>query len=416
MRIAGATVLLVAAIGAIMLRRDRLPVARLADGMELRVLKVSEGTRHYFSEEIGWRRFANDFLPQSLLRKIGLVRSEFELPHGGLVLWVTKFDSQKHARTQPRVKSAHVEFADQRRACGRLSLISSNVLQIEFPIYPRGDREFIVRLVDDAREASFAVKNRQPVKLSQWQAGRFPQTNVSAHAIITLESEPKWELLLRLRDPEQGSVGWTQWRVEVEDTAGNYEQFLLNGSRLRQISDHVYQPGPLKLTVQAREYLSAGFVTNRAAGVIQEMETNQRAAKLGFEKLFFLGPSTDYLVTNGVPSVHAGPRLRTNELMQTTNSARQWDVHLAVQQPGSLVAIYPQSTKIESFEARLRERTWKTDGGAIFTSYRPPIEASSWQRSRLLRQFDAPLFYSTNAIQAEIIARHRPVEFIIPGN
>jgi hypothetical protein len=416
MRIAGPALLLAAGFVALMFWREQLPVVRMADGTELHVLKRSAGKRHYFSDETGWRRFAIDSAPQKYLPRIGLARNEFERPHGALVLWVTKFNPERSAPIPPRINAAEVEFSDKRRAAGRLSLITSNVLQIEFPVYPRADREFTVRLVEKAQQASFAFKNPLPVKLAQWAAGSLPQTNVSANAIVTLAGDEKSGLSLRLRDPKEESVGWTQWRVEVEDTAGNYEQFVVNHPRLRELRDRVYQRGPLKLTVQAREYLSAGFVTNRAAGVIQEMEANERATNLRFSKLFFLGPATDYLFTNGVPSVHMGAPLGTNEFMRTTNSAQRWDVHLAVGRKANLVAIYRESTRVESFEARLRERSRQGDGGTIFNSFRRPNEARSMPPARLLRQFEAPMFYSTNAIEAEIIARHRPVEFVIQQN
>src|SRR5215213_6955309 len=274
MRIAGAALLLAAGFVVLMLWRERLPVLRMADGTELHVLKLSAGKRHYFSDETGWRRFAIDFAPQKYLPRIGLARNEFERPHGALVLWVTKFNPERRGPIAPKINSAEVEFSDKRRASGRLSLTSSNVLQIEFPVYPRADREFTVRLVEDAQQASFAVKNPLPAKLSQWDVVSLPGTNISANAIVTLIGDGKSGLSLRLHDPKEENVGWTQWRVEVEDTAGNYEQFVVNGSRLRELSNRVYERGPLKFTVQAREFLSAGFVTNRAVGVIQQMEAN----------------------------------------------------------------------------------------------------------------------------------------------
>jgi hypothetical protein len=128
-------------------------------------------------------------------------------------------------------------------------------------------------------------------------------------------------------------------------------------------------------------------------------------------KLFFLG-TAEYLFTNGVPKLHTGAPLGTNVIFAATNSANQWDVHIATRRP-NLVAIYPASAGVASFEARLRERTLRAGDGNIYQTYRPNTEARSFPPARLLRQFDIPTFYSTNAIEAEIMARHRPVEFII---
>jgi hypothetical protein len=229
--------------------------------------------------------------------------------------------------------------------------------------------------------------------------------------VVELIDDQRWGMRMYGRDPQSGSIGWMQWRVDVEDTAGNWEQFIVNGSQFRELRNRVYQAGPLKLTVKPVEYISAGFVTNRAPGVIQEMEINERAAKLGMEKLFFVGRA-EYLFTNGVPKLHKGAPLATNAIYTATNSATRWDVHIAALRP-NLVAVYPGSAGVTSFEARLRERTLRAGDGNIYQAYRPNIEARSFPPARLLRQFDIPTFYSTNAIEAEIIGRHRPVEFVI---
>jgi hypothetical protein len=263
------------------------------------------------------------------------------------------------------------------------------------------------------------LKNPQPVKLQQWQVDQLPKTNIAANLLVTLKKDPGSELMLEARDPHGAAVGWMQWRVDVEDTAGNWDQFVFAGSRFREnfgsrargLSEQVFQPGPLKLTVRPVEYISAGFVTNRAPGVIQEMEIDGRAAKLGMEKLFFLG-TAEYLFTDGAPRLHEGARLGTNVVIATTNSTNQWDVHIAARRP-NVAVIYPAAAQVESFDARLRERTERGNGGAIYSTYRPPNEARNFSGKRLLRQFDTPAFYSTNPIEAEIIARHRPIEFII---
>ncbi|HEY6227598.1 MAG TPA: hypothetical protein VI282_10800 [Verrucomicrobiae bacterium] len=411
MLMAGAALLLALGIAAFMFWRERLPVVRMANGVELRVAKVSVGTRHYFSEEKGWRRFATDFVPDRYLTRAGLTRSEFVRSHGSLVVWLTMFDAQSRANVPPKIARANIQFSEGRQSLGQVSAISSNVVQLEFPIYPRADRELKIGFLSEGQSTNLTLRNPQPEKLRNWQARPLPQTNSTDHMIVWLIDDSSHGVRVYGRDPQGGSVGWMQWRVEVEDTAGNWEQFIANGSQFREIVGRVYQAGPLKLTVKPVEYISAGFVTNRAAGMIQEMEINERAANLGIEKLFFLGRE-EYLFTNGIPKLHTGAPLGTNVTFAATNSANQWDVHIAARRP-NLVAIYPASAGVASFEARLRERTRRGNGGDLYQSYRPPVDARSFPPARLLRQFDIPTFYSTNAIEAEIIARHRPVEFII---
>jgi len=219
---------------------------------------------------------------------------------------------------------------------------------------------------------------------------------------------------MQIRDRIGGWVGWMQYRIEVRDTAGNVDRLISNGGRIRDFAEHVYQPGPLKVTVRPREFISAGYVTNQAPEFVQEMEISERATKLGMEKLFFLAKA-EYDLHEGTPNLHVGPPLAANVLMNTTNSSAGWDIHLAARRP-TLIAIYPETEKLEGFDARLRERTRQGNGEAICEMYRPPYESRSLGAKRLLKQFETTLTSTTNRLEAEIVARHLPVEFLIELN
>ena len=395
---------------ALVFQHEKHPVGALGKNVEVRVLKVSAGTRHFYSEDRGWQRFALETLPDRLLNRLGILSSVFIRPDGMLVLWVTEADKKTREPIQPAIDFAFVQFSDGRWAKGVSTAIKSNVTQIEFPIYPRGDAEINVRVRQVGEEAVFKITNPNPVNLEQWNAKPLPLTNYSTTCGIILSGDAQY-LSMQMRDRNAESVGWIQYRVEVRDTAGNVDKIVSNGGRIRDFAERTYQPGPLRITVRPREFISAGYLTNQAPGTIQEMELSERAARLGLEKLYFLGKA-EYLFRNGTPTLHSGTPLGANVLMGVTNSAGQWDAHLAARQP-SLVAIYPVAAKVEGFDSRLRERTRRGNGGAIFEMYRPPYESRSMAPVHVLRQFELPVTSTTNAVEAEIIVRHPSVEFVV---
>jgi hypothetical protein len=406
-----AAALTIMAIAAMLIhRRKSLLAVDLKEGVEVQVLKISAGKRHFYSEDKGWRRFALERLPDRWLDRLGILSSVFIRPDGSLVLWVTETQKKTHEPIQTRVDSAFVQFSDGRWANGILTAIKSNVTQVEFPIYPRADSEISVRLREDANQAAFKVTNPNPGRLEHWVGTRLPLTNDSAMCEVVVSGDPRY-LLMQMRDRSGDALDWMQYRVEVHDTAGNVDRIISNGSRIENFAARTYQPGPLKMMVRPREFISAGFVTNQTPGTIQEMEVSARAAKLGMEKFYFLSRG-EYLIRNGTPNLHSGAPLGPNVEMTTTNSTGQWDVHLAARRP-TVVTFYPSAVKVEGFDARLRERTRRGNGGAIFEMYRPPYESRSLAPVRILRQFETPLTQTTNALEAEIIVRHQPVEFVI---
>jgi hypothetical protein len=411
-RVAAGLGLLALGFGSWKLWRETLPVVPLASGNELRVLKVSVGKRHFYSEEKGWRRFAIERFSEKFVARLGLAKREFVRPHGELVLWMTEIDSKRSENIQPQIDYGFVDFGAERWAPGIVTAISSNVLQIEFAIYPRSNKEITARIVHAGEQVLMKLKNPEPVSLRRWQGRGLPQTNATGKTLVILKGETRGPLFPRAQGKNGEAVGWMQFRIEVEDTAGNWEEFKIsNGGAFRELTGRTYQPGPLKLTVHPIEFLSAGYVTNRNPATVQEMKFDERAVELGLEKLYFLGAG-NYLFTNGIPAIQTKSPTSTNMAVATTNYGSNWDAHIAPERP-TLAALYSLPADVEAFDGRLRERTRRGNGGSVFQPYRPPVESLSFPPARLLRVFDIPAFNSTNPIEAEAIARHRPVEFLI---
>src|SRR5262245_13150718 len=97
-------VAIVGLISAFTIRAESQSV-KLVGGGELRILKVSAGTNHFYTEEKGLKGLAARMLPSEDLKRLGITRREMQRPHGSLALWLSEVDSSGR-RVPPTLKSA----------------------------------------------------------------------------------------------------------------------------------------------------------------------------------------------------------------------------------------------------------------------------------------------------------------------
>lgn len=405
MRVIGALGLgiLIAIAFAMVWMNDRLPSIKLAGGGELRVLKLSAGTNHFYSERRGWKGFLAQHLPASELARFGVIRRDVNDPRGSFALWVREVD----ADGQPvpvTLKSAGAMFVGGRFAPGTLRVwdTNGNVMMIELPIYPRADREFEVRLVNATETLSLKVRNPAPRARAKWTAAKLPQTNITLKTVFTLSGGISDRLRFRAqaaRGPEQG---WMHWLFEVEDTVGNRNVYR-PGVGSSGFDWRLFEPGPLKIRVIADEYLSAGFVTEPAAGEIVKLNVHHRAAELGLKDVFLLGP--------GNFAVSGGPEVSHIERFDTARAGAE-SVRISAAKPNAAL-MYRPSAEVDWMNARVRERSKARNGGSVF-SYSPwRVENVTMTNGNLLRYASIAWEHTTNHVETEIVVRHQPVEFYV---
>ena len=371
----------------------------LPPNSELRVLAVCVGERRHLSEN-RWRRLARTILER------------FDPVHGSgnsrLFLSVSEYDRSKQLFVLPKFANPTVRLPDGRMAAGRLMRLSNNIVQLEFPVFPRADREIAIELLRGREKVQFSINNPKPVRPAVWTAAPLPQTNESLHTRLILEKSGSSASPLRLKIQGLGraQAQWTHWRAQLFDELGNWVEMDLAGMHVRPPLAPM-TGDCLKLIARGTEYISAGMLALPKPGETRELSVPLRATELGLNQVFLLGEG-EYRFSSGKIGV-------------TTSTNRSTEDRL------DFVAIDSMSIRCTKPSLLLFSTNSQT-GNHLYARFRERGPEERKDKRFLARSFAATNHFSTQSIarllsfnlttqhaqlEAEIMFHHPPAEFFV---
>lgn len=392
---------------------ERLPRVTLPGGRELRILKVSFGTKHSFSLLPGAKAYAAEVLPSSWHQIFGLSSRTFTTPHESLVVWIAEVDVAKGAFRLRSSQHPEVLFTDDVTWPGRPTQWGTNIYCLTFSVYPRTQR-FITFRIRGRQNIAFRLKNTGSMKVESWIARPLPQTNLLPGTELVLKRSESGSrnspFYLGTRALHSDRAGWTQWRLSMEDQTGNWLEFptVLNSIDPPKFP---WEGSTIKLAGRCSEYIPVGMTPLARADNIVPLMPNPRAHALGVQSLYLLGPgeytfhSGTVLPTKSTHPVPAGAdligRLKGTNWLLDLRTAHQ-----------SLLLIYTTNSGGQ-MRGRLRERRGRSRDGKVFhplKSYSATNLISPAQVATLI-----PMFISTDqpSLEVEVIATHPEVEFFL---
>jgi hypothetical protein len=389
----------------------------LSGGRELRVLRVSLGTNHVFSNDPVWKQTLRRVLPQAWQKPLGPFQGHrFQTQHDSLVVCVSEFDVKTGRPLNTSLDQPAALFPDGFIAKGRKRSLQGIVGCLEFSCFARESKEVLLQVRDGLSVVTFTVANPRPARAARWQPQPFPQTNKCRHTEIVLTGYRigGGEIRAHVNARALGDtrMGWTSWSVTAFDPLGNWSA----DTWPLALPVPSLPPGQptTKFLVEGREYISAGFVPHPATGSCVVLAPNFRAQDLGVRFLMLAGRGS-YRITNGLLARASydpvSALTRPLMLLSGKTAGTNWVLELATPVPGILCFSEPSDAAV-GLSARLRERI-DANGGRIFPrSHSNSTEGNPVKGSKLVASFFAArLPDSTTNLEVEIIASLPAAEF-----
>ncbi len=183
-------------------------VQRLPDGSLMRLAAVSYGINHTYRHAAvtGWRKKVGQFLPNSMLARLGWSKVSGGLTIGtpvgstNLVIFTERIGITNGSTLETRtvVFDEQENYFDAGNTQGTLVMSdgtnSSRVDGWGFPAFPRRGNRVGLRILarqsggDWQRAAEFRIPNPVPGKYPEWQAEVLPATKSNGDLTVTLES------------------------------------------------------------------------------------------------------------------------------------------------------------------------------------------------------------------------------------
>jgi hypothetical protein len=393
----------------------RLPIVTMLDGSERRVLKVSVGKTHYFSNDPAWKAWLARVLPSDWRRRANLKLSEKTSAYESLMLWVGEYDSQHRPRT-PSLKTAHVVFSDGRTASGKIIERVGHILCLEFSIFPRSQREFQLCFSDyDDTTADLSLRNPAVGKPTHWTSLPLPQTNYYPQTAVILHrvqaQRPAFPFRLQVSGRLGARSAWNSWRVDIIDRLGNWIRCHSLGPNLESERFAVLQPGTLKISAAPTEYITAGIVGLPNDRTIQSLTADARALELGLLNLYLLGAG-EYLIGPDQISPRVEAQTDSLPLLMETRTEAAWALEVKTDKPSLLILYKPQADGL-ALQARLRERKGSARDGLTFAAYKFQAVTNAVHAWEVARLFPLNLRTAETNLEAEVIALHPFSEFYV---
>lgn len=380
-------------------RRGALKPVPLPPNSELRILAVCVGERHHLSEN-RWRRLAR------------AIREQFDPVHPSgnsrLFLSVTVYDRSKQLFVPPQFANPMVRLPDGRMAAGKLRSFSNNIVQIDFPIFPRADREIAIELLREREKVQFTIYNPKRVRPADWSAAPLPQTNefFQSRQILEKSGPNSTPLRLKIQGLGRANPEWVHWRAQLFDELGNWVEMDMAGTRLRPPAAPL-TGNCLKLIACGTEYISAGMMTLPKPGECKDLQAPLRAAELGLNKLFLLGEG-DYSFLSGSFTATTS----TNRPAQDRLEFAGADFLLIQCAKPSLLLISTNFPTGNHLYARFRERGPEERKDQRFPG-RALTATNRFRSQTIARLLSFELTSQHARLEAELIFYHPPAEFLV---
>lgn len=423
-RLIGVAILVLLAATAFLLLNNRVPAqVPLADGTELRILQVSRGTNHVFSYENIWKQGMRRFLSAASLKFFGAPQvTQFQTRHDSLVIWVGTISTISGRSVTTKLDHFEALLPDGRTAEGRVrKQPSSAASAVEFARFERALPRVPLQVRDGAKIFPFQVVNPHQAKAARWESKPLPQTSETMQTKVTLTgrsskalvsgSSDRFQVQVHARTLDNRQTAWMAWRATAFDSLGNWVEcpWSYSGRGLLELPLLPSANSPWKVSVEGREYISAGNLFPLTSGNYQIGSIDERARALGVRFIMFTGNGT-YLVTNGVVTAPNVPLPNAPATLTSWVSGTNWSLMIVTPIPG-IACVFDQGN-YPDIQGRIRERI-EGNVGRIFSALRTVLSLSSTQTTTTARFFEMRLPVDTRNLEAEIIAAFPPVDFFI---
>ena len=385
-------------------QRTELPSIRLDDGAELKVLKISVGSKSYEPWLALPKALAGHFIPTRWKGTLGIKHETART----LKVDLAKVDPVNELYLRPDFRAITIRFPDGRFAHASVATTKSNTVHLLFPSFPRTEKELEIQLRASEQRVTFKIPNPHRTRPEPWTHSALPQTNrIGKTAVVLSEHAEDDDLFVLLNSYGLGEdkQKWMQWRLELHDPTGNWAPIDLRGKRIGQPSSPLVGES-LKLIAQGTEYISAGMVSLPEPQSARPLRPELRAVELGLKKIYFLGQGGYEFEGESVKSMAA----RTNQ--GALLRFKEDNAAITVHSPGpSLLIFYePSNVKIKT---RLRERQGKNRDGKVFPSRKPIFATNHFSRNVVAGLFPISVKTNEQKLEAEIMVTHPAVEFFI---
>jgi len=390
----------------------------LANGRELRILKVSLGTNHSYSTEPWWKQGLRWVLPESRQRFLGPSRTQRILArYDSLVIWIEAVHSTGGHLAAPKLEQIKARLPDGSWVEGTQYSVAGGVTGcFAFRCFDRAAREVPLQFLDGTNIVLFTVNNPQPSLAASWTARPLPQTNQIFRTQVILSRLSRTSDGFRANvvacTTGEGQTGWMYWRATGFDPSGNWA----NSGWYEHFSPYLpmlsIRAAPWKLRIEGKEFISLGRVPSPTQGTYAVCMPPTRAQELGV--LFVMvADHGRYAITNGIVTrlgrCNVKPVRPTASATWTGNT--NWSLQLVMPEPG-LFCVSDQTAGFPVIQARLRERP-EPDGGRIFQCRIASDYHVVENRQRTLSFFPIRLPPDATNLEAEIIAIHPATEFFV---
>jgi hypothetical protein len=265
-------IILAAAVALVLVQREVLPRVRMADGSELRILKVEVGVLSIHPLETQFKRVLRRWCPDPWEPALlGSVPRPFRYHtrHDSLLVWA----DWRTPKGQPITDRKNWEDLRMKTVEGTknyarpvIALPGSGLACLEFRHFRRDSKQLSVSIWNGNSEVPIQIENPRPVKPALWMPESIPLTNHFPETEIILlrtgrhqYSNPDWvapRLSVKSLVPSPGS--WVEWRITAMDALGNWTETGYP-SRSPTSEFEWKSEGVWKLVAEGMEYFSAVF-------------------------------------------------------------------------------------------------------------------------------------------------------------
>ena len=398
-----------------------MPRVQMADGSQLRVLRVEVGTNSAYSKEQLWKRAIRYVCPNrweaALLGNVP--KGPFHRTRqDSLFVWVTCDGTNGQAPRDTKIwQRMFVTLRARSEAPAIPAIFGSfpSVACLEFRSYARHAPRILLRIWNGVNDVPFEIPNPHPVRPARWTAGSIPQTNRFPGTDIILQRTAGFHASdsnlivprLAVRSHVGESAGWVEWRLTARDAWGNWTDAgwptRTPNPRFEWSCDGVWQ-----LVADGIEYISAGFVPLLTNGAAFTVPVGLRASQFGVRSLMAVGAGV-YRIEDGVVAfqpdipVDAGSRSRLSATPAL--GPKVWQADLMAPYPGILCV----SDGETDYAARLRARPGNFDGGN-WTATKLQVNGKRFRFQFFSRTRPA----SEDRLEVEVFGSLPTAEFFLP--